>query len=343
MKKLLSLFLVIALAYNINAQITINSIDLIVGDSLFQATDSTSQTNLFSSGGADLTWDFSEVLQQKIDTIAPIDPATTDHADDFTNSNLAFGTVEFAGYTQNNTNEYVSLGFGGYIASIDADILMVFSDADTINDFPMNYGDSRDAAAYGTTTANVQGQDIRLSRSTFRTQEIDAWGEITTPEGTYDVLRVNEYLIEIDSVFAIMYGSEAYQEDYSSFDTSYNYIFYTTSINHDFNKYPLLEVQYDNNTDTSLSIKWLTYEKQSNGIVKISDSKNILVYPNPTSDIVNIKTTENIISVNIYNTEGKVVKTTSKHQIQISDLPSSIYFIEVKTKNNLYRKKIIIK
>ena len=343
MKRFLFLSLIVAFAYNVNAQITISSMNLVVGDSIFQATDTTFKTELIAAGGADLSWDFSGLLEHNRDTIAPIDPTETDHADGFTNSNLAFGTPEMAGYMQNNTNEYVNLGFGGYVEQIDADVLMVYSDPDSIIDFPMNYGDSRDVDAYGTTNLTVQGNDVRLSQSIFRTQEIDAWGKVTTPKGTFDVIRVNEYLIQIDSVFVIIYGTESYQEDYSSFDTSYNYTFYTTEASHNFNKYPLLEVQYDNDADTIIQSKWLTYEENAENVTELFNSEAISVYPNPSSDIVNIVTNEKISSVNIYNTEGKIVKTSSKNQIQVSDLPASIYFIEVKTKHNLYRKKIMVK
>jgi len=346
MKQFLPLFFVVALAYSLSAQITIASMDFVVGDSVFQATDTTYKTELFATGGADLEWNFSGLTEHNRDTIAPIDPATTDHADDFTNSNLAFGTIELAGYMQNNSDEYVSLGFGGYVAAIDADILMVYDDADTIIDFPMNYGDSRDVDSYGSTYATVQGNDIRLSESIFRTQEIDAWGKVITPKGTFDVIRVNEYMIKIDSVFLIIYGNESYQEDYSSFDTTYSYNFYTTFSENNFNKYPLLEVEYDNDADTIKQTRWLTYgeeEEDNTAINKISNFNTISVYPNPSSDIVNIETKENIVSINIYNTEGKVVRTSSENQIQVSDLPSSVYVIEVKTTNSLYKKKIMVK
>lgn len=343
MKKILPLALVLLFAYNLKAQITFNSLDLNVDDVVLQVVDTNFQTALLSPG-TDLYWDFSGVIEHQTNTITPIDPTTTNHASAFTNSNLAFGTIEFAGYAINNTNEYAMLGFGGYIAELDADIEMVYSDADTIIVFPVNYGDSRYSDAYGSTYATVTvpdlGEtDVRLSESIFRTQEMDAWGTATTPHDTYEVLRVQEYEIKIDSAFAIIFGFESYQEDYSTFDTTYRYSFYTNDATI---KYPLLEVEYDPIADTIIETKWITFMPDNTNKL-ISTSEQISIYPNPSSDFVNIETKEAIINVNIINTQGKVIKTSSEKTIQISDLPSSIYFIEVKTEHNTFREKLMVK
>ena len=80
MKRILPFILIALLSYNAKSQITINSIDLNIGDFVLQASDTTFQTNLFSSGGNDLNWDFFGVNSHTVDTIAPIDPATPNHA-----------------------------------------------------------------------------------------------------------------------------------------------------------------------------------------------------------------------------------------------------------------------
>ena len=63
-----------------------------------------------------------------------------------------------------------------------------------------------------------------------------------------------------------------------------------------------------------------------------------LIYPNPTSDILNIKYSGVIIqnfSLKIYNTQGKLVQTGGANifdnylQINVSSLPSGIYFIKM--------------
>ena len=130
-----------------------------------------------------------------------------------------------------------------------------------------------------------------------------------------------------------------YQEDYSSFDTTYRYNFYTNDATI---KYPLLEVKYDHNVDTIFETKWITF-LPDNTEKLISEDIIVSVYPNPSKDFVNIETTENRLSVNIYNTQGKIVLSSTEKRIDISNLPSSIYFIEVKTSQGIYKEKLLIK
>ncbi len=338
MKKLLPFILIASLSLSSYAQITFNGINLNIGDVVLQAVDTNFQTALLSPG-SDLTWNFAGVHGQRTDTIVPIDPTTTNHASSFPNSNIAFGTPELAGYSSLTSSEFVGLGFGGYIDALSQDLELIYDIPDTSIIFPLNYNDSRTAYAWGEAFANVQGQDVRMSQSTQRTQNCDAWGVVTTPHDTYDVLRVQELEISIDSVFVLIFGQESYQSDYSTFDTTYRYSFYT---NDPTIKYPLLEVKYDHNADTILETKWVTF--LPNNTPSISDnSSEISIYPNPSSDYINIDTKENLVEVKIYNTAGRVVKTSQNRNINISDLPSSLYFVKINTMKGTYREKLLVK
>lgn len=71
---------------------------------------------------------------------------------------------------------------------------------------------------------------------------------------------------------------------------------------------------------------------------------SILVYPNPTQGNLFIDTAdlEEIDTVNIYNINGKLIKSLDyKRKINLKDLSSGIYFIQVQTLNHKYIKKII--
>lgn len=66
------------------------------------------------------------------------------------------------------------------------------------------------------------------------------------------------------------------------------------------------------------------------------------IYPNPTSDFVNIKINENIESVEIFDSSGKLISKDSsgREQISVSFLQNGLYILKVKTKNSTYTKKI---
>ncbi|MBQ2499784.1 MAG: DUF4465 domain-containing protein, partial [Bacteroidales bacterium] len=75
---------------------------------------------------------------------------------------------------------------------------------------------------------------------------------------------------------------------------------------------------------------------------------NIAIYPNPAHDFVNIVGTwraasEQNMSVQIYNSEGQLVCTTTESRIDISALPEGVYFIMVVTENQKFVEKIIKK
>ncbi|WP_102981274.1 T9SS type A sorting domain-containing protein [Chryseobacterium scophthalmum] len=65
------------------------------------------------------------------------------------------------------------------------------------------------------------------------------------------------------------------------------------------------------------------------------------IYPNPTSDFINIKIRENIESVEILDSSGKLVLNDSsgRKQVSVSFLQNGLYVLKIKTKNSTYTKK----
>jgi len=58
--------------------------------------------------------------------------------------------------------------------------------------------------------------------------------------------------------------------------------------------------------------------------------KNISIYPNPTSDVVNIKANQSVVKVNVYNLAGQqVFSRANASQINIQSLNKGVYLVEV--------------
>jgi len=74
-----------------------------------------------------------------------------------------------------------------------------------------------------------------------------------------------------------------------------------------------------------------------------NQEENILLYPNPTSSILTLNTSEQINSVNIIDITGKTVKTiaSNSNTIDVSDLVKGIYFLQVQTDNGITNNKFI--
>ena len=73
-------------------------------------------------------------------------------------------------------------------------------------------------------------------------------------------------------------------------------------------------------------------------------SQNFKIYPNPTSDILNISLENNLVleHVTIYNNLGQVVKTATENVIDLSQLAKGLYFVEVTTNQGKATKKVVV-
>ena len=78
-------------------------------------------------------------------------------------------------------------------------------------------------------------------------------------------------------------------------------------------------------------------------------NNELMVYPNPSSSIVNIKTINDdvIEKVELFNVLGKRVllkinNDTQKVTIDTSSLPKGIYFIKTEIKNKIISKRLIV-
>jgi ELWxxDGT repeat protein len=76
-------------------------------------------------------------------------------------------------------------------------------------------------------------------------------------------------------------------------------------------------------------------------------NNEIQIYPNPTSDYLNINTSDNIKAVTVFDFLGKQVLTQSifanQTQIDLIDLISGIYFVKIESENGKSEIKKIIK
>ena len=134
-------------------------------------------------------------------------------------------------------------------------------------------------------------------------------------------------------------GEEVYPVDsLHQFDTTYVYKFYTNDTEI---KIPLLEVEYVPETNSIISTKWVNFPDN----VKVNNrtKESFSMFPNPATNYLIINSNENIININILNLKGQIVLQSTSKRIDINNLPSSIYLIEVNTSKTTTRKKLIVK
>ena len=110
--------------------------------------------------------------------------------------------------------------------------------------------------------------------------------------------------------------------------------------------------------DFTFETKYKTYsenvypsEDGKYSIAKIIKSSSvsineILIYPNPTNDIINISSVNQINEINLLNFLGQSIKNfivSSKHcKFDISDFKNGVYFLKIETPEGIIIKKIIL-
>jgi hypothetical protein len=90
---------------------------------------------------------------------------------------------------------------------------------------------------------------------------------------------------------------------------------------------------------------WLISKTSTIATISVDSPMNFIrIYPNPATDHVYISTfgTTEIWEINLFNMEGKVIKTFQKNlsDIDLSDLVSGIYIISIKSNRGDFNQKI---
>ena len=72
------------------------------------------------------------------------------------------------------------------------------------------------------------------------------------------------------------------------------------------------------------------------------DENTVKLYPNPATDVVNIKSNQIIKNVAVFNVNGqKVLDIANQSQINISNLPTGMYFLNINTNQSNQTIKIL--
>tara|TARA_B100000674_G_scaffold44090_1_gene30494 strand:- start:10158 stop:11252 length:1095 start_codon:yes stop_codon:yes gene_type:complete len=339
----LSLFCITA-----NAQITINSTDVVdFGERVINGIDATSTVSIGGSG-ANQTWNFSSLNVDETDTM------------DFTNPvwyglDNPFG-AQMVIISSRDDSSFI------YITKTSTQLLMngikqILGNGDTVNipvnssilPFPATYGMS------GTWTANFEiftvpiGFDpdgpgphpvvdsLKFTRHTDGSSSADAWGDITTPLGTFASLRQNNVEYNVDTTWMYASGqwsvisptaSAVFQIPPVSYDTVRTVRWWS---NDPSARFPVVEFEYDQNGNNNGTVKWLKASPTTSVAELNTFTANL--YPNPTEGEINITSDEEISSVKIFDITGKVVERynfTHKNTVNINtDLPAGIYLVKI--------------
>lgn len=94
-----------------------------------------------------------------------------------------------------------------------------------------------------------------------------------------------------------------------------------------------------------IGIDTFSVDRSNLGTAESSTHKNLLsIYPNPASDVLNIKSATIVNNVSITDLSGKVIKANvSNNQVDVRNLPVGTYILKAETKDGFFTEKFIKK
>jgi hypothetical protein len=338
----------------LSAQITIDQGDMpSIGDNIPRKSDTMTVHPGPGGSGPNQTWNFVATSAFVInENTSIVSVASTPNGNQFSSSNMAM-TSDNASYLyfNNSAQSFTTQGFAGDLLGTGV-INVNFASALTLHQFPRTYG-STFTDTYGL-NVTVPGASFNplISQINFRrisnvVDETDGWGQITTPFGTYNVLRVKRTEIFTDSIFALPIFPPTWQLVSTNTDTTQNYSWFAKD-----GKLAVAEMSFDT-LGLPKIFKWtelpgigLGFEEQALHAVS--------VYPNPATDMLYFETKQGMayekLNLLIYNQFGSLISkeklntSLGKKELSVGDYEEGLYHWEISSEESaiLQRGKIVI-
>ncbi len=341
MKKVLLSIFTVLLSITLSAQISITSDDIVgAGKVVLEAADTLPSPSITPGpAGPDQTWDFSALTVDYVDTMWFANPDWTPYYEHFPTANLAalrvfdseLDSADMYIYFEKNVDEFAIVGMALEVEEIGF-VIMPCIPKETIAEFPVDYLNSNTSdfeMLIEAESPSPPADSIRIKISISKSIEVDAWGDITIPLGTFNSLRINETRIEIDSMWMKLLGAWGFLGEI--IDTTYNYSWWSDDAAAGF---VLATLNYDQDTKSVTEATFLKASPYSN----IEENQNkgfVNVYPNPVSSNINFSfkdQTEGFIEIFDFtgrNIEEIQLNNVSEAIINMSGYPTGIYLYSI--------------
>lgn len=352
----------IALAFfsvNALAQITVTDSDIIsVGDIVYQAVDSIPSSSItVGTPGSNQTWNFSSLQVMEVDAIEGISPVGTPYESIHPNANIC---VEIDSELMYLNKSSAGLEMVGY-SNVPLNVLMIplplvygltqqsgpNTMMDSVFDNAAGLFDNSFASIISGNPSFNQIDSLKIKVVTTSDFNVDAWGDITIPMGTYDALRMKVEEINTTEFFAYcsasgLGGSWFSAQNFFPIETE-TINRYQWWSNDPTVKFMLAELEMDS-LNNNVEVATFLTDAQTAAVNDFTSSF-VAVFPNPTSDKIIINTDFNNCNYELVDVNGSIITSANFNystEIDLSKNAKGIYFLKLKNKNEIITKKIII-
>lgn len=225
MKTLKLTVIIVFFSYCGSSQIVIDKSDMPNVNDTIRLSASLTITGDYTITGADHNWDFSDItpVSQQVDTFVSVlstpllyqvvflYPFVSTIASPGIESDQlpGFQITDVFTYYKEANSYFNEVGIAVTINGLP--VPLKYDDPDRHYSFPLAYGDTD--SSYSSYEAQVAGLGY-LGGWKVRKTQVDGWGQLTSPYGTFDVLRLKTDIYKYDSVFidSLGFGFPYYQE-----------------------------------------------------------------------------------------------------------------------------------
>jgi hypothetical protein len=333
-KQLLALSLV-GLAGTAGAQVTITDLDQPGILEVFQQAYDTTGTQNEGAAGPSITYSFGSLLNQGQDSLTFTNSQWTPYDTSYPGANIAIVQNAGEAYIYALMNSSVLEVHGQAADPFGNGVIpLTFTNPETQMIFPAAYGSSFADTAGGVNQFYL-GYDpgigftidsVIIHTTITKNSDFDGWGSLTSPLGTFNVLRQNTYRKQVDTIDIFAFGMWTY-EAFTQVDSLRNYTYWANGIG-----YPVVELTDQDDLGSITDASWLVSMPAVTGI-PVNETTTIVAYPNPVSDIFTVETAMEEGSIEIIDMTGRVVKTqvinSKTTRMNMSDLASGMYTYRV--------------
>ncbi len=353
MKKTL-LFYLLVTSTKLFSQITLTSVDFAGTSDTVRMSQAQDPAIDFSATGANFTWDFSQLtpISQELRNFQPVSAAGTfaqflfgtfapvkyqasyftpslDLPLDQLTSFLPINIQDIFLYTKKINDSITSVGYSmnATFNGTSANIPFQSDTIETRYDFPLAFGNTHFSRGASSVDFNPI-YNAKWNQHRTRFTEVDGFGTITTPFGTFDVLRVRHDIDEIDSLYLEFpfIGATWVPLDVPP---SHEYEWWANG-----QKEPILRIRTSEilNNETVTLIEYRDLYRPEFASVDETTFTNVEVFPNPFHNVLQVSSQQTINEIVLYDIQGKEVLNLSgigatSYEINLGFLEAGVYHL----------------
>lgn len=328
------------------AQITITDADMPLVDDTFRVSNAFDFGIDYSLTGPNVTWDYTNLTpnSQDVDTMFAVAETNTAYQIFFDNwiiwpnHQANYGTrgqdfdlmgqltiEDVFDFWKYDATSFRKVGYGAFINGIPTPVR--YDDIEEIYAFPMNYGNVDSGTFAFDLTIPTLGYYGGWGE---RRNEVDGWGTLMTPYGTFQSLRVRSEIDQTDTLYVDLLGFGFNIPRPTTIE--YKWFGQGSGI-------PLLQITTQDFFGTE-TVQSIVYQDSIRAIVGIEEQLfgELKIWPNPATNLVHISADRGLNETNpeLIDITGKAIELVivSREQNQVtfdvSTLATGMYFIRDK-------------